>query len=63
MNLLTLSAAAKILRVTPRRVLALIEDGRLPRRWFGRQMYLYPEDLDPVRARPNGRPKKIPTPP
>ncbi len=63
MDLLTINAAAKILQVTPRRVLALIEDGRLPRRWFGRQMYLHPEDLDPVRVRPGGRPKKKSTPP
>ena len=56
---LTTSQAAAALGVSPRRVQAMIRAGRLKAIRFGRDWLIRPADLDAVRVRPVGRPKKI----
>ncbi|HEX8523207.1 MAG TPA: helix-turn-helix domain-containing protein [Tepidisphaeraceae bacterium] len=56
MKLLGTTQAAKELGVTPRRVLALIEDGRLKAEKIGRDYLINPKDLNAVRERKPGRP-------
>jgi len=50
--------AAKALGVTPRRVLALIQSGRLPARKLGRDWIISDRDLKKVMVRKPGRPPK-----
>lgn len=63
MNLTTTMAADK-LGVSRRRVIALIEEGRLPAEKFGRDYVIQESDLALVAERKPGRPKKSsePTP-
>lgn len=56
--MITTSQAAAHLGITPRRVLALIKAGRLPAQKFGRDWMIDPKDLDKVKERKQGRPKK-----
>jgi len=56
---LTTSEAAAILNITPRRVRALIRADRLPAEKHGRDWAIKPEDLELVKVRKPGRPKKI----
>jgi len=58
MKMLTANAAAKILKVSARRVRALIKAERLPAQKVGRDWVIFFEDLDLVRVRKPGRPKK-----
>jgi excisionase family DNA binding protein len=46
------------LRITPRKVQALIEAGRLPATKFGRDYMIKEKDLKLVEDRKVGRPKK-----
>ncbi len=55
---LTTPEVARELGVSLRRVQALIRDGRLRARRFGRAWMVAPTDLDAVRLRPPGRPKR-----
>ncbi len=55
---LTVKEAAAILGVSPRRVHALIEDGRIPVERFGNVFAIKKSDLALVSDRPVGRPKK-----
>jgi excisionase family DNA binding protein len=63
-DLITTQEAAEVLGVTPRRVLTLIRSGRLPARTIGnsRLHLIARADLELVKVRPNGRPKKPPEP-
>lgn len=54
---LTTNEAADILNITPRRVRALINAGRLPAEKHGRDWAIEPEDLELVKVRKPGRPK------
>jgi excisionase family DNA binding protein len=56
MNLLTTTEVATSLGVTPRRVLALIQSGRLRAQKAGRDWLIKSADLDKVRERKAGRP-------
>lgn len=58
MKFLTTLEVAEKLGVTRRRVLALIEAGRLPATKFGRDYMIRKEDLKLVENRKVGRPKK-----
>ena len=58
MKMLTANAAAKILKVSARRVRALIKAERLPAQKVGRDWVILFEDLELVRVRKPGRPKK-----
>jgi excisionase family DNA binding protein len=58
MKLLTTKQAAEKLGITPRRVQALIEAGRLPASKFGRDYMIKEADLKLVEDRKVGRPKK-----
>ena len=65
-NRLTAAQAATELGVTKRRVIALIEAGRLKAERLGNMFVIKPSDLDAVRERKNGRPpgaKNKPKPP
>ena len=56
--MITTDKAAKILEITPRRVRALITSGRLPAQKLGRDWIIDEKDLDQVKERKPGRPKK-----
>ena len=56
---LTTPQVAELLGVTPRRVLALIKDGRLPSQQFGRDHLIRESDLKLVANRKPGRPRQI----
>ncbi len=58
MKMLTANAAAKILKVSARRVRALIKAERLPAQKVGRDWVILEPDLELVRVRKPGRPKK-----
>ena len=58
MEFLTTKQAAERLKITPRRVQALIEAGRLPAQKFGRDYMIKEADLKLVEDRKVGRPKK-----
>lgn len=58
MNQLTTKQAAENLGVSVRRVIALIESGRLPASRFGNAYSINEPDLELVRERPVGRPAK-----
>lgn len=61
--MLTTTQAASILGVSPRRVLALIEAGRLPAQKVGRDWIIQEADLEAVKERrqgwPKGKPRKV----
>lgn len=58
-DFITTREAAAMLGVTARRVLALIAEGRLPSRVVNSRLHLIARaDLNLVKNRPNGRPKK-----
>ena len=57
MHLLTTSQAAAKLGVTSRRVVALINAGRLPAQKIGPNFVIKPKDLAKVKDRKPGRPK------
>jgi len=58
METLTTNMAAERLSVSRRRVIALIENGRLPAEKFGRDYVIKESDLALVAERKAGRPKK-----
>jgi excisionase family DNA binding protein len=58
MEYLTTKQVAERLGITPRRVQALIEAGRLPASKFGRDYQIKENDLKLVKNRKRGRPKK-----
>jgi excisionase family DNA binding protein len=58
MKLLTAKQAAKILGVHHSRVRVLIREGRLPAQKVGRDWIIMEPDLELVRVRKPGRPKK-----
>ena len=58
MKIITTTEAAKRLGVTPTRVRALIEAKRLKAFKYGREWLSDPKDLDAVKVRKVGRPKK-----
>lgn len=58
MKIITTTEAAKRLGVTPTRVRALIESGRLKAFKYGREWLIDPKDLEAVKNRKVGRPRK-----
>ena len=62
-NRLTVKAAAESLGVTPRRVNALIQSGRLKSERLGNMHLIKPADLEKVRDRKPGRPANAVRPP
>jgi excisionase family DNA binding protein len=58
MKIITTVEAAKRLGVTPGRVRALIEAKRLKAFKYGREWLIDPKDLEAVRVRKVGRPRK-----
>ena len=58
MKIITTAEAAKRLGVTPNRVRALIEAKRLKAFKYGREWLINPKDLDAVKDRKVGRPRK-----
>ena len=60
MSDLTTKQASEILGVSRRRVIALIEQGKLKARKFSNIYVIEPKDLDAVRERKNGRPDQTP---
>jgi excisionase family DNA binding protein len=58
MDYISTQDAAHRLGISPRRVLALITQGRLPAAKLGRDWMIDPKDLEKVRDRPTGRPPK-----
>lgn len=55
---MTTAEAAALLRISIRRVLALIETGQLTAEKRGRDWWITPASLDKVRQRKPGRPRK-----
>lgn len=60
MDQLTTKQASEILGVSRRRVIALIEQGKLKARKFSNVYMIAPKDLEAVRERKNGRPDQSP---
>jgi len=60
MDQLTTKQASEILGVSRRRVIALIEQGKLKARKFSNVYMIAPKDLEAVRERKNGRPDQTP---
>lgn len=60
MDQLTTKQASEILGVSRRRVIALIEQGKLKARKFSNVYMIAPKDLEAVRKRKNGRPEQTP---
>lgn len=58
-NLIPVIKAAALLGLTPRRVQALIAQGKLPAQRIGRDYLIDPGDLELLERRPSGRPKKV----
>ncbi len=58
MEKLTTRQASEILGVSQRRVIALIEQGKLKAEKFASVYTIASKDLETVRIRPNGRPPK-----
>jgi excisionase family DNA binding protein len=58
MNLLTVAQAADLLGISPQRVRQLISAGRLKAEKAGRDWLIDPPDLEAVRERKPGRPRK-----
>ena len=59
MDFLTTKQVAGRLGITPRRVQALIEAGKLPAQKFGRDYMIKEKDLSLVKDRKVGRPRKV----
>lgn len=57
---LTTKQASEILGVSRRRVIALIEQGKLKARKFSNVYIIAPKDLEAVRERKTGRPDQAP---
>jgi excisionase family DNA binding protein len=57
-RVITVADAAHLLKVSPRRVRALIQAGRLPAERIGRDWLIKAIDLWAVETRAPGRPKK-----
>ena len=57
-KIITTKVAAEMLGVTVRRVQALIKDGRLQAEKLGRDWVVKESDIESVRERKVGRPKK-----
>jgi excisionase family DNA binding protein len=55
---ITTTEAGKRLGVTPERIYQLIEEEKLPAKRFGKAWMIRASDLDLVRDRPKGRPRK-----
>jgi len=62
MDFLTTKQVAEKLGITPRRVQALIEAGKLPAQKMGRDYLIREKDLKLVEDRKVGRPKKVKNP-
>jgi excisionase family DNA binding protein len=58
MKIITTTEAARRLGVTPTRVRALIEAKRLKAFKYGREWLIDPKDLEAVKVRKVGRPRK-----
>ena len=58
MKIISTAEAARRLGVTPNRVRALIEAKRLKAFKYGREWLIYVKDLDAVKDRKVGRPRK-----
>jgi excisionase family DNA binding protein len=58
MKVIGTTEAAKRLGVKPNRVRVLIESGRLKAQKLGREYAINPSDLDAVKKRKPGRPRK-----
>lgn len=58
MHLISTKQAAEQLGVSVRRVQAMITQGRLPARKIGRDYLINEDDLETVRDRKPGRPKR-----
>jgi excisionase family DNA binding protein len=58
MKIITTAEAARRLGVTPNRVRALIQAKRLKAFKYGREWLIDPKDLDAVKDRKVGRPRK-----
>ena len=58
MKIISTTEAARRLGVTPNRVRALIEAKRLKAFKYGREWLIDPKDLDAVKDRKVGRPRK-----
>ena len=58
---ITTPTAAKRLKISTRRVQQLIKSKRLPSVQFGREHFIKVSDLELVKERPPGRPKKTST--
>lgn len=56
---ITTTQAAVALNVSQRRVQALITAGRLPATRIGRDLLIEARDLERVRVRKSGRPRKV----
>lgn len=56
-DVITVSQASKILKVTPRRVQALINAGKLPAKMFGSVWMLFEKDVMNHKPGKAGRPK------
>lgn len=58
-DIITVARAAEILKVTPRRVQFLINQGRLPASRFGSLWMLHESDVRAHRPKPRGRPPAV----
>ena len=58
MNLISVTEAAKRLNVTPTRIRAMISSKRLKATKVGSMWVINPKDLDAVKSRKVGRPRK-----
>lgn len=56
-EIITVSQAAKLLKVTPRRIQALINTGKLPAKMFGSVWMLLQKDVTSHKPGKAGRPK------
>ena len=57
-DLLTTREVAEILKISMRRVCALVESGNLPSKQYGRDHLIKESDLEFVKDRKPGRPSK-----
>lgn len=58
---ITTNQAAEILKVSQRRVIALIEQKKLPAEKFANVYMIDEKDLEPLKERKVGRPAKVKT--
>lgn len=56
--MMTTTQAAEALKISRQRVLALIASGRLPAQKHGRDWMIEPSDIELVKVRRPGRPRK-----